>query len=95
MKYTKVDLINEVAKANKISKGQAHEMIEMVMEGLVNVVSNMELNDSFKLSGFIHIDIRELKERGGTHPMTRLPIVKPSKRFPKAKLGIKFTKAVK
>lgn len=95
MNYIKQDLIEEIAIANNITRIQASIYVETVLEGLVKVVSKMKPNDNFKLGGYLHINVKELGERGGVHPLTQAPIIKPKKKVVRAKLGTKFTEALK
>lgn len=95
MKFVKQDVINEIAKMYKIPKYQVAQNMEMLFEGLVGVVSKMSPNDTLKISGFLHIDVRELNERMGKHPKTKEPILKPKKKFVRAKLGKRFTEVIK
>lgn len=90
MKYIKQDLINEVAKANKITKIEASKNIEQVLDGLVSIVRKMEPDDTFILVGYLNILMKELGERNGTHPKTHAPIVKPKSKVVRIRPGSEF-----
>ena len=96
MKLTKADLVNTIATNNNMSKKDAREYVNIVLNGLVDLASGLQTEeDSLDLVGYLSITVRELGERRGTHPVTHLPLVKPSRKFYKAKLGSFFTSNLK
>ena len=71
MTMTKANLVEEVVKTGGVSKNQAVEMVETVLETMKLV---LERGEKLKISGFGNFTPRDKKIRPGRNPKTGQPI---------------------
>jgi DNA-binding protein HU-beta len=87
----KGDLIDAVAAAAGITKGQAGDAVNAVFEGIQNT---LKAGDKAAFVGFGTFSISERKARTGINPLTKEPIKIAAKNAVKFKAGASFTEAV-
>jgi len=89
---TKGDLVNEVATKVSLTKVQAGEAIDAVIEGIENALS---AGDKVQLTGFGTFEVRQRKERVGRNPTDPgKTIVIPAQKAPVFKAGKRLKDAV-
>ncbi len=67
MKLTKADLVDHICKTRDMSKKQAVEAVENILEIMK---SNLEKGDDVLLSGFGKFKVRDKQLRKGRNPKT-------------------------
>lgn len=88
----KTDFISYLAKCNEITKKDAGEALEIVLDGIYGALADGE---NVKLHGFGNFEIRQRKERNGRNPQTGEGIVIPATSTPAFKPAKTLKDAVK
>jgi integration host factor subunit beta len=81
---TKADLVNEVAKQCDLSKPDAEEVVQTVLDSVVSALNN---GDRVELRGFGSFRLRERKARRGRNPSTGEQVDVPARRVAYFKPG--------
>jgi DNA-binding protein HU-beta len=90
---TKGDLVDEVAMKVNLTKVQAGEAIDAVIEGVMNALS---AGDKVQLTGFGTFEVRQRKERVGRNPTDPAKtIIIPAQKAPVFKAGKRLKDAVR
>jgi len=89
---TKGDLVDVVSTKVSLTKVQAGEAIDAVIEGIMNALS---AGDKVQLTGFGTFEVRQRKERVGRNPTDPgKTIVIPAQKAPVFKAGKRLKDAV-
>jgi DNA-binding protein HU-beta len=89
---TKADLANEVATKVGLTKTQAGEAIEAVIEGIENALA---AGDKVQLTGFGSFEVRQRKARVGRNPTDPTKTIAiPAQKAPAFKAGKRLKDAV-
>jgi DNA-binding protein HU-beta len=90
---TKADLVDTVATKVNITKQQAGDTIDAVMDGIMDALS---AGDKVQLTGFGTFEVRQRKERVGRNPADPAKtIIIPAQKAPGFKAGKRLKDAVK
>ena len=81
---TKADLVELVAQSADVSRKQADETVQVVLEGIIMALRRGE---KVELRGFGSFRIRKRGERTGRNPKTGAQVHVPPKRIPYFKPG--------
>src|SRR4030095_12294944 len=81
---TKAELVEDVARAAELTKKDAERLVEMVLESIIETLSQGE---KIELRGFGSFRVRERGARRGRNPKTGDPVSIPAKRVPYFKPG--------
>jgi DNA-binding protein HU-beta len=81
---TKADLVEELAGEFEISKRQAGEMIDMVLDRITDALKG---GDKVQLIPFGSFMVRERKKREGRNPKTGETLVIPARKVPAFSAG--------
>ena len=87
----KGDLINKIADSAGITKGQAEDALNAVLDGITEALKN---DDSVTLIGFGSFSVSHRAARSGRNPQTGETIQIAAKKLPKFKAGKKLTDAL-
>jgi DNA-binding protein HU-beta len=87
----KGELIDKIAKDAKISKVQASNALNSIMD---SVASSLKKGGSLTLIGFGTFSVRSRKARNGRNPLTGAPLKIPAKKVAKFTAGAALKKAV-
>lgn len=90
MTYKKIDLIEQIAKNEEITKAEAEKAVNRTFEGIQALVATMDVKDTLQLVGLITLKVAERKDRVGSHPKTKEPITIKGKKYLSAKMGKVF-----
>lgn len=85
-------LVSEVAKKAELSKSNAKEAVDAVVESITNALAN---GDKVQLIGFGTFEVRERAARKGRNPQTGKAINIPASKVPAFKPGKALKEAVK
>lgn len=85
-------LVSEVAKKAELSKSNAKEAVDAVVESITNALAN---GDKVQLIGFGTFEVRERAARKGRNPQTGAEIDIPATKIPAFKPGKGLKEAVK
>ena len=88
---TKVELVDAIAKASKLSKVNAEKALTAMTGAIVNAVKK---GDVVKLIGFGTFETVHRKARTGRNPQTGKEIKIKASNAPKFKAGLAFKHAV-
>ncbi|NLJ31697.1 MAG: HU family DNA-binding protein [Clostridiales bacterium] len=86
----KTELITAVAEKTGMSKKDAENSVNAVLDTIVSAVAN---NEKVQIVGFGTFEVRERSERQGRDPRTNSPITIPASRVPAFKAGKAFKDA--
>jgi DNA-binding protein HU-beta len=81
---TKADLIDSIANALDLPKGQAERLVNAVFD---DVVSALRRGEKVNIAGFGSFNVSERKARTGRNPKTGDPIDIPASKSAKFKAG--------
>lgn len=87
----KGDLINKIAESAGITKGQAEDALNAVLDGITDALKN---DDSVTLIGFGSFSVSHRAARSGRNPQTGETIQIAAKNLAKFKAGKKLTDAL-
>lgn len=87
MNYKKIDLIEQIAKKEEITKAEAEKAINRTFEGIADLVETMSVGDTLQLVGLITLKVAQRKDRLGSHPKTKETIEIKGKKYLGAKMG--------
>ncbi len=87
----KGDLINKIADSAGITKGQAEDALNAVLDGITDALKN---DDSVTLIGFGSFSVSHRAARSGRNPQTGETIQIAAKNLAKFKAGKKLTDAL-
>lgn len=87
----KGDLINKIAESASITKGQADDALNAVLDGITEALKN---DDSVTLIGFGTFSVSHRAARAGRNPQTGETIQIAAKNLAKFKAGKKLTDAL-
>lgn len=87
----KGDLINKIADSAGITKGQAEDALNAVLDGITDALKN---DDSVTLIGFGSFSVNHRAARTGRNPQTGETIQIAAKKLAKFKAGKKLTDAL-
>jgi DNA-binding protein HU-beta len=85
---TKTQLVTNLANSSGVSKRQAEQLLDAVVD---NVVKTVRKGESLKIPGLGIFRLRRLKARIGRNPQTGEPLKIPARR----KVGFTVAKAFK
>jgi len=88
----KAELISEVSRKVGITKKDAGNVIDVIVEAITNTLSKGE---RVTLVGFGTFQVMKRKARRGVNPQTRKAITIPAKKVPKFKAGKSLREKVK
>ncbi len=88
----KNELIEQTARKTGLSKNQAGQVLNAVLEEIIKTLSKGE---EVALTGFGRFSVAQRKERQGVNPKTREKIKIPAGKAPKFKAGKILKDAVK
>ncbi len=89
---SKQDLVEALVKKTKVSKNQANEMLNSVLE---EITKSMKKGKDVTLTGFGTFSVVKRKARQGVNPKTGEKIKIAATKAPKFKAGKKLKEAVK
>ena len=81
---TKADLVEAVARATELTRGDAELLVEIALEGIVEALNRGE---KVELRGFGSFRVRERGARRGRNPKTGAAVEIPAKLVPYFKAG--------
>ncbi|MGH1434407.1 MAG: HU family DNA-binding protein [Lewinella sp.] len=87
----KGDLISKIAESASITKGQADDALNAVLDGITEALKN---DDSVTLIGFGTFSVSHRAARAGRNPQTGETIQIAAKNLAKFKAGKKLTDAL-
>lgn len=87
----KGDLINKIADSAGITKGQAEDALNAVLDGITDALKN---DDTVTLIGFGSFSVSHRAARAGRNPQTGETIQIAAKNLAKFKAGKKLTDAL-
>lgn len=87
----KGDLITNIAESASITKGQAEDALNAVLDGITTALKN---DDSVTLIGFGTFSVNHRAARAGRNPQTGETIQIAAKNLAKFKAGKKLTDAL-
>lgn len=87
----KGDLINKIADSAGVTKGQAEDALNAVLDGITDALKN---DDSVTLIGFGTFSVSHRAARAGRNPQTGETIQIAAKNLAKFKAGKKLTDAL-
>ncbi|MEM1216579.1 MAG: HU family DNA-binding protein, partial [Bacteroidota bacterium] len=87
----KGDLVSKIADTAGITKGQAEDALNAVLDGITDALKN---DDSVTLIGFGTFSVSHRPERDGRNPRTGETIKIAAKNLAKFKAGKKLTDAL-
>ena len=88
----KVQLVEAVAAAGKLTKKDAEVAVKAVTDSIVAALQNGE---KVQLVGFGTFEVRERAARKGINPLTKAPIDIAASKSPAFKAGAAFKAAIK
>jgi len=88
---TKADLVEAVARATELTRGDAELLVEIALEGIVEALNRGE---KVELRGFGSFRVRERGARRGRNPKTGAAVEIPAKRIPFFKAGKELRKVI-
>ena len=88
----KADLIDAVAEKNGITKKDAGQNVEAVLDAITKALVS---GDKVQLMGFGTFEVRNRAEKKGLNPLTKAPIVIPATKAVAFKAGKALKDAVK
>ena len=88
---TKADLVEAVARATELTKGDAELLVEIALEGIIEALNR---GGKVELSGFGSFRVRERGARRGRNPKTGAAVGIPSKRVHYFKAGKELRKMI-
>ena len=88
----KGDLVERIARDQKITKKQAAEIVDAIMNNIINAVKK---GDDVRLVGFGTFYATKRKARTGVNPQTGARMRIPAKTVPKFRAGSAFRRAVR
>ncbi len=83
-RMTKADLVEAVARATELTRGDAELLVEIALESIVEALNRGE---KVELRGFGSFRVRARGARRGRNPKTGAAIEIPAKRIPYFKAG--------
>ncbi len=83
----KTELISAVAEKTGLSKKDADNAVNAMLDTIVNTVAQ---NEKVQIVGFGTFELRSRSERQGRDPRTNSPITIPASRVPAFKAGKAF-----
>lgn len=84
MGLTKAELVNEVARATRVTRKDADSMVSAILDGMVE---SLQRGEKIELRGFGSFRIRQRSARTGRNPRTGARVHVPAKRIPYFKPG--------
>lgn len=81
---SKADIINKVAEKGGLSRKDAKDAVEHVLD---SISSYLQEGEKVQLTGFGTFEVRERKERSGVRPGTTERITIPASKYPAFKPG--------
>lgn len=84
MGLTKAELVNEVARATRVTRKEADTMVSAILDGMV---ASLQRGEKIELRGFGSFRIRRRNARTGRNPRTGARVHVPAKRIPYFKPG--------
>ncbi|MGH9381281.1 MAG: HU family DNA-binding protein [Thermoanaerobaculia bacterium] len=84
MGLTKAELVDEVARATRVTRKEADSMVSAVFDGMVE---SLQRGEKIELRGFGSFRIRQRNSRTGRNPRTGARVHVPAKRIPYFKPG--------
>ena len=88
---TKADLVEAVARATELTRGDAELLVEIALEGIIEALNRGE---KVELRGFGSFRVRERGARRGRNPKTGAGVEIPAKRIPYFKAGKELRKMI-
>ncbi len=88
---TKAELVEAVAGATELTKGDAELLVEIALEGIVEALNRGE---KVELRGFGSFRVRERGARRGRNPKTGTVVEIPAKRIPFFKAGKELRRVI-
>ena len=88
---TKADLVEAVARATELTKGDAELLVEIALEGIIEALNRGE---KVELRGFGSFRVRERGARRGRNPKTGAAVGIPAKRVHYFKAGKELRKTI-
>jgi DNA-binding protein HU-beta len=85
---TKAQLVNKLAEASGLTKKQADELLNALID---NVIKTVKKGESLKIPGLGVFRLRKMKARMGRNPQTGEPIKIPARK----KVGFTVAKSFK
>jgi DNA-binding protein HU-beta len=76
---TKADLVDTVSEESELSKRQAGEIVDLVLDSIRNALAK---GDKVQLIPFGSFVVRERKKREGRNPKTGAKLVIPARKVP-------------
>ena len=89
---TKSEFVDQVARANSLSKKDAESAVDAVIDGIQGV---LERGGEVSLTGFGKFHVAERGARQGKHPRTGESIQIAASRVPRFTAGAKLKQAVR
>ena len=74
---TKEDLVKEVYKVNGLSRGEASDIVELILDTLKTTFAEGE---TIKIAGFGTFTVRKKSERTGRNPRTKEEVAIPPRK---------------
>ena len=81
---TKADLVDKVADEAEMTKKDAEQLVEIILE---SIVTTLNTGEKIELRGFGSFRVRERNARKGRNPKTGEPVDIPAKRVAYFKPG--------
>ena len=88
---TKSEFVDQVARANSLSKKDAESAVDAVIDGIQTA---LERGEEVSFTGFGKFHVAERGARQGKHPRTGQPIHIPASKVPRFSAGAKLKQAV-
>jgi len=88
---TKADLVEAVARATELTRGDAELLVEIALEGIIEALNRGE---KVELRGFGSFRVRTRDARRGRNPKTGAAIEIPAKCIPYFKAGKELREAI-
>lgn len=87
MKYTKKELIANIANVAKISKAEAERQLANVLGGFKETISQMEPDDKLQLVGLFTVEVKHKDAYTARNPVTGEEVEVPASNRIKIKAG--------
>ncbi len=87
MKYTKKELIANIAEVAEISKAEAERQLANVLEGFKKTISQMEPDDKLQLVGLFTVEVKHKDAYTARNPVTGEEVEVPASNRIKIKAG--------
>ena len=87
MKYTKKELIANIAEVAEISKAEAERQLANVLEGFKKTISQMEPDDKLQLVGLFTVEVKHRDAYIARNPLIGEEVEVPASNRIKIKAG--------